>query len=88
MLPAILINFCPTSSLVRRKRGVERRRERGTEAADRITWNALKVKVKYVKSESGEERKALKLPLNHMKKHFKVESATLDSKSYLARDRI
>ena len=52
-------NFNITSSLVRRKRGVERRRERGTEAADRITWNALEVKVKYINNERGE---ALKLP--------------------------
>ena len=46
MFPASLSKLRITSSLVRRKRGIERTRERGTEVADRNTWKIFKFELK------------------------------------------
>ena len=46
MFRASLSKFKITSSLVRRKRGIERTRERGTEVADRNTWKIFKLELK------------------------------------------
>ena len=51
MFPASLSKLKITSSLVRRKRGIERTRERGTEVADKITWKIFKLELKRWNSE-------------------------------------
>ena len=51
MFPASLSKLKITSSLVWRKRGIERTRERGTEVADRNTWKIFKLELKRWNSE-------------------------------------
>ena len=58
MFPASLSKLRITSSLVRRKRGIERTRERGTEVADKITWKIFKYELKRWNSEILESENA------------------------------